>query len=144
MLRELRYTTRTRSISIGLMSARSESGRASRSTVKARRETRLEHSQAGGLDDFQRRNAGVAQSIDAAERFGIGADELCQRAELAQQRLGPWLGVAAWDRQREQIFDQFSAREGARGGPHGRGEERRVGIGHRCPNNRLVRRIQRA
>ena len=41
------------------------------------------------------------------KRRGIGADELCQRTEFAEQRLGERLGVAARDGEREQIFDQF-------------------------------------
>ena len=48
------------------------------------------------MNDLSHRDTGVDQAIDAAKGFGLGADELGQRSELAQQRFG----IAAWDRLR--------------------------------------------
>src|SRR3546814_19860451 len=59
------------------------------------------------LDDLECRDPGIAEPIDAAERFRIGVDELRQRPEFAQQRLGERLGVAARNGECEQIFDQL-------------------------------------
>src|SRR3546814_9799056 len=67
----------------------------------------FQKAQAGSLDDLECRDPGIAEPIDAAERFRIGVDELRQRPEFAQQRLGERLGVAARNGECEQIFDQL-------------------------------------
>src|SRR3546814_9631665 len=54
------------------------------------------------LDDLECRDPGIAEPIDAAERFRIGVDELRQRPEFAQQRLGERLGVAARNGERSE------------------------------------------
>jgi hypothetical protein len=67
----------------------------------------LAQPQAGGLVNLRRHAPGVPQSIDASKQIWNGADQLRQRTEFAQQRLGEQLGVAARDGQRGQIFDEL-------------------------------------
>ena len=48
-----------------------------------------------------------AHALHPAERLGIRGQHATDPAELAHQRLGECLGVAARNGDREQVFDEF-------------------------------------
>lgn len=67
---------------------------------------RLEQPQRGCLGDLQRGDGRVGEPL-ATQAVGAGAKQRANPAEIVEQPLGERLGVDLWNRQGQQIFDQF-------------------------------------
>ena len=68
---------------------------------------RLAHAQRGRLGDLQRADRAFAEPADPRQRLRIGVEQRAETAERGEQAARHRLGIAARDRQAQQIFDEF-------------------------------------